>query len=455
METTSPAKTKSTRLAAYTCLVPFERQSFKASLENREKADVLLDQYFQKTGFADQEKRFATTLTYGVLRHWYPLNVLITWGLGEFNDIKTVPAPSSQKQRLKALDVKLRLVLRVGLYQLFFMDSVPDYAAVTSSLELADQLKLPAKLKKQCHAILSNAANDTNFSPLKQALGALPLWPESWLSMLGRQFDTSSIQQMAETCNVPPGGIGIRINTLKVSISDYKQMLQDTGISFEISEAIPEWLWISNLSGSPTQLPGFDSGHVYIQDLSSVKASVLLSPKPGERVLDVCAAPGSKTTHMAALMQNQGRIIALESSERRSKQLVENCKRLGVENVEVLVCDALTWQPENPEGFDRILVDAPCSGSGTIRHQPDGLLQWRNDQVEGYCATQSALLEKVAVFLKPGGTLVYSTCSLDSRENQDVVNLFLKQHPALTCKQMDVSVITHQQDGFFAALIQK
>jgi 16S rRNA (cytosine967-C5)-methyltransferase len=201
-------------------------------------------------------------------------------------------------------------------------------------------------------------------------------------------------------------------------------------------------------------LASFRDGWFYIQDSSTLLAVCKLGPQPGETILDFCAAPGGKTTFIAQLMNNQGRIIAHDVSEERLKWIQENCARLGVTCVETILPSTLNLQPST--GFDRILVDAPCSNTGVMRRRVD--LRWRiqPEEIERLRAAQLDLLQQAATQLKPGGVLVYSTCSLEPEENQEVVKQFLSEHAGFKLKgERELLPFIDGVDGAYVAWMKK
>jgi 16S rRNA (cytosine967-C5)-methyltransferase len=201
-------------------------------------------------------------------------------------------------------------------------------------------------------------------------------------------------------------------------------------------------------------LASFRDGWFYIQDPGTLLAVVQLGPQPGETILDFCAAPGGKTTFIAQLMNNQGRIVAQDVSEERLKWIQENCQRLGVTCVETILSSALNPQPST--GFDRILVDAPCSNTGVMRRRVD--LRWRiqPEEIERLRAAQLDLLKQAAIQLKPGGVLVYSTCSLEPEENGEVVKQFLSDHADFKLEsERELLPFVDNVDGAFAAALVK
>lgn len=425
------------RKTAFEILLRFEKGG-----ANRLKADSLIQQ-----AAPEADRPFVTALAMGTLRHWLRLD---EW-------IKHLTHRS-----LKQIDPNVRVLLRMGLFQLYGLHQVPAYAAINTTVELARQLKQSDKTVKFINAVLREAqrrleaggfvvpAWDENpEAHLLRAYG----WPEAFTQRLLKQFGAATLMAMAQAAQ-HPAPLTLRVNTLKTALEGYTALLNEVGIPYDTLPDLPEGILLSGFSGSPRQLPGYEEGLFYVQDPASMAVSLLLNPDADETVLDLCAAPGSKSTHMAALMCNTGRITAIEPKAERAKLLRENLDRLGVRNTNVREANALTLELPD-EQYDKVLVDAPCSGSGTLRRHPEILLQLRKPDLSQYTHLQGALLEKGFALLKPGGRLVYSTCSILDAENAQVVSAFLKKHPDAVLESQEQKPITDTSDGFYMALLRK
>jgi 16S rRNA (cytosine967-C5)-methyltransferase len=433
------------RKSAFEVLLRFDRGG-----ATRLKADSLIQDALAvgaKT-LSETDRGFVRALVMGTLRHWLRLDEWMKLLTG---------------RPLKNMTPPVRVLLRMGLFQLYGMAHVPAYAAIDTTVELAKALKVSPKTVKFINAVLregQRALTDNRFDPpspsesfsrhLLMAYG----WPEAFVTLLKEQYADDAILEMARVSQ-SPAPLFVRVNTLAISPADYRAQLAQVSVACSAPDPeAPESLRIEGWSGSPRSLPGYDTGWFYVQDPSSVWASRFLGPAPGEHVLDLCAAPGSKTTHMATLMENQGRITAIEPKKDRLLLLKENLARLGVENTETVQADGLEFQSEAVL-YDRVLVDAPCSGTGTLRRHPEILLQLKKTDFSSYFEQQSALLAKGFACLKPGGILVYSTCSLLRAENHDVVAAFLKAHPDAILAAEEQRLITENNDGFYAARLRK
>ena len=453
MAKTVVSKTNDTpRKLAFEVLCQFERTGAE-----RLKADLLIQEALSGQGetLSDKDRGFTYALVMGTLRHWQRLDAWIML---------------LTKRKLKQLTPQVRVLLRLGMFQLYGMSQVPAYAALNTTVNLAKSVKQSPKTVGFINAVLRETqrrlegegfAIPTPEKNLVQHMLWTYGWPEVLAQKLQAHYPPADLLSMAQAAETPSAGLSIRVNTLKTTPSAYQALLTTAGWdSIQPDESLPEALTIPGFSGSPRQLPGYEDGLFYIQDVASMWVSRLLDPQPGERILDMCAAPGSKTTHMAALMNNQGVITALDPKPERLALLQENLNRLQISIVETEVADAREWQATAPEGttstrYDRVLVDAPCSGSGTLRKHPEILLHLRKLELSSFTQQQTALLNRAFKHLKPGGTLVYSTCSILPIENNLLVARFLEKHPQAQLTHEEQRLLSKNTDGFYAARIFK
>jgi len=359
-------------------------------------------------------------------------------------------------------------ILRMGVYQLEFTERIPAYAAVNESVNLARKFG-HAGVAKLVNAVLRNYQRKREEIKFPEdgidylaTFYSFPEWLiEKWLIYFGRE----SVEKLCEYFNRKPD-FGFRINTLKCSKDEIENYFKDKKIAFRVGNYGDDYYYLEG----PVDLEELEllqAGKIYIQDESSLLAARLLDPQPGEMVLDLCAAPGGKSTYIASKMQNEGRIIAVDRTAEKLKRLKENCQRLGAQIVEFEQADGLTFRAEPA---DRILVDAPCSGSGVLNRNADARWQKKEKDLERLAALQLALLENAVKLLKPKGVLIYSTCSIMPEENQKAIEKFLKEHPEI--KMVDAASIVsnaltteegylrtlpflHNMDGAFAVRLEK
>jgi 16S rRNA (cytosine967-C5)-methyltransferase len=325
----------------------------------------------------------------------------------------------------------LQVLLRLGLYQLFWLDRIPDHAGVSETVELAKRFGCGPQAGF-VNALLRGCLRERD--TLRRALLDLkatqvavgyshPAWLcERWHKLWGED----ALRQLLDWNNTPPR-TWARANLLRTSRQGLLDLWAEEGVQF--TPHTPEWagdLLVGELD-SPrpvAKLGSFRRGCFYVQDASTLLAPRTLNPQPGEAVLDFCAAPGGKTTLLAQLMQNQGRILAHDTDPQRLAMLRDNCLRLGATCVEPITPGELNAE-SCPRVFDRVLVDAPCSNTGVMRRRVD--LRWRleAEAINRLRAIQTGILGQAALRVRPGGVLVYSTCSLEPEENEEVVRMFL------------------------------
>lgn len=377
--------------------------------------DKLIDSELRSNEFNDFDKALLTEIVNGVLRWQSKLD----WVLNGFFH-----------GNFSKAEVTVRNTLRAALYQILFLDKVPDHAAVNEAVEFMKRVR-GEKAAGLVNGVLRNIIRNKEgiHYPDVQNDAALylstmysyPLWMvRRWMNRFGF-YET---EKLLESQNQKPG-LTLRINTMKTSIEDFMKMFELHNISYERSSYLPMFLRTTNLANiSQTEI--FRRGFFTVQDESAGIASTLLDVKPGERVIDLCSAPGGKTTFFGETMKNQGKIIAVDKYQTRLNLVKTGCERLGITNVEYVAADGSEYAAEQA---DRIIVDAPCSGLGVLAKKPDIKIKREMRDIVDVVKSQEKLMENAAVLLKSGGTLVYSTCTIEPEENFILVKKFLEKHP--------------------------
>ena len=355
----------------------------------------------------------------------------------------------------------VQILLRLGLYQIFWLDRIPPHAAVHATVETAKALRY-ADHAGFINAVLRTALRDESLireglAELKAANPAAGYSHPEWLVQRWQErYGAEQTLKLLEWNN-SPAKVFARANTLKVEPGKLLEFWRSDNLSynFVFNDWLEENLMFELKSHPPIEeMRSFKNGFFYVQDPSTLFAVDLLAPKPGERVLDLCAAPGGKTTYIAQRMKNEGKLVASDSSPDRLELLKENCDRLGVTCVEIAPLSSINPQVTAP--FDRVLVDAPCSNTGVLRRRVD--LRWRAkpEELERLRKEQLILLQQAAGFVKPGGVLVYSTCSLEPEENAGVVEEFLKSSTDFALDESaDLLPMRDGFDGAFAARLTR
>lgn len=399
------------------------------------------------------ERALLTELVYGTLR----MQSTIDYILAHFC-----------KQPLAKLPLNILLILRLGVYQLLFMERIPPSAAVNESVKLArlfghqgtaaltnGLLRNIERQRENIWQLFPSAESQP--AEYLAARFSHPLWlVRRWLA----RFGLAETQALCEFDN-QPAPYALRVNTLRISRAE---LLQRLGAAARPMRWAKDGLILQN-SAALELLP---EGLVYPQQESSMLAAHILQPQPGSRVLDVCAAPGGKTTHMAALMQNRGEILALDLHEHKLQLLRDNAARLGISCIQTRTADSSNLADIAAESFDYVLADAPCSGLGVLRARPDARWRKQENVSEEIAPLALAILQQAADKLKPGGVLLFSTCTISDVENEGNLARFLAANPNFAPMPISESPELfegdfakqllpqrHGLEGFFYARLQK
>jgi 16S rRNA (cytosine967-C5)-methyltransferase len=390
-----------------------------------EFADAILHRAFEQNRFSTLDRALFMEIFYGAIRFRRTLDFLIG------------------KLRAEEPDARTRQALRIGLYQLL-RTRIPQHAAVNETVDTA------GRSRAVVNAVLRRYLREEKelLKTLEDApVGVRLSHPEVLVTRWTGQFGETDTARLCEWNN-DPADILVRVNELKVSVGELMRAGGGEPVEFH-----PLMLKMEKLP-----IPWIVSGLCYVQDPSTLMACELLAPEPGQRVLDACAAPGGKTSYLAQLMKNEGQIVACDVSGERLVRMRENLERLSVTNVEVKRADWLQAPPEQQEmgKFDRILLDAPCSNTGVIRRRVDVRWRLKGDDFTRMPEVQMGLIRNLAGLLKPGGALVYSTCSMEPEENDELVRRVAREAPELKFRKSRRTLpFRDKVDGAFAALFTR
>ncbi|MBQ3415586.1 MAG: 16S rRNA (cytosine(967)-C(5))-methyltransferase RsmB [Clostridia bacterium] len=357
---------------------------------------------------------FVSEIVYGVT----------TWKLSIDEIIKKY-----SQVKLKKISPWIINILRMGIYQIIFLDKVPKSAAVNESVNLAKRYGhkgssnfVNAVLRKIEKTDFEEFNNIQDYKERISKITSMPIWI---VEELLKEKDYDKVELICKNLNLKPN-ISIRINKLKTNKEDLKKELDKRNIKYEegILENFLELSKVKNIENMDL----FKDGYFTIQDESAGFAVEILNPQKGECILDACSAPGGKTTYIAELMENEGKIEAWDIYEHRINLINENAKRLGVDIIKAKINDATIDNNDYKEKFDKILLDVPCLGIGVIKRKPDIKWQRKPEDIEEISKIQFQILENCSRYLKRGGELVYSTCSILKEENEEIINKFLEKH---------------------------
>lgn len=433
--------------------------------DERTTLDALLEEPSAAwSTLARRDRALFNQLVYGVLRWRMRLDAII----GTHSD-----------RPVDRIAPTVLNILRLALFQMRFMDRIPPSAAVNTAVDLARRHKA-SRATGFINALLRGYLRDPDRFQLPDkdqtpvdhlAVGAsLPHWlARRWIERMGLGEATA----LAEAVNrIPP--ITLRCNTLKNGIDDLEAALAGEAERIVPVEGVSDALHLTGLKGPVARMPAFAEGRFAVQDAAAQLVSLMLDPQPGESVLDACAGLGGKTGHLAALMQNRGSIVALDSVDAKLDRLAAEMQRLGATIVSPRRLD-LNDPPATDAlpRFDRILLDAPCSGLGVLRRNPDAKWSTGKRAVTRFADRQLRFLGHLAPVLKPGGVMVYAVCSMEPEENERVIERFLKNHPNFAISRIEAIEATcvhpylnadghfrtfphrHAMDGFFAARLRR
>ncbi|WP_288262091.1 16S rRNA (cytosine(967)-C(5))-methyltransferase, partial [uncultured Prochlorococcus sp.] len=411
-------------------------------------SDYALDKVLKNYQFNPLDIAFITELSFGCIRYRKFLDLWVD---------------HTSKITHKKQPPKLRWLLHIGLYQLLKMDKIPFSAAISTTVEVAKKTDLKG-LSGTVNAILRNASRKLKYeifpklsSDKKERISyleSLPLW---LVNDLYKWLGNSKGENIVKAFNKKPS-IDLRINPLKTDLDKFLKLLHENKIDAEIIKDLNNGITLKSNPRSIKNLPGYSDGLWTIQDRSSQWIAPLLNPEEGEKILDACAAPGSKSTHLAELVNDNAEILAVDRSAKRLKILQSNLERLNLKSVNTLRADARNLIELNPNFksyFDKILLDVPCSGIGTFSRNPDSRWSLSQEKINSLCLIQEKLLESILPLLKKNGTLVYSTCTICPDENNLLIERFIQKNKDLkmVSQKQILPSLDYPGDGFYSAII--
>ncbi len=416
--------------------------------KNASFSNIALDKTLTKYPMLrDIDKRFISALYYGVIERRITLDEIIK---------------KYSSRPVDKLSDAVRQILRMGLYQLLYMDSVPDNAAVNESVILAKDNKNPA-VSGFVNALLRNFIRDGKKLPTKNSkiynLSVEYSCPEWLIEMWLRDYSEDVCLSMLKS-SIGRAPVTARLNTCKFSFDEIVLQLKEEGVSYSVSETVPDCLELFGC-GSIEKLEAYQKGMLHVQDVSCQICVSELDAKPGDTVLDMCSAPGGKTFTIAQIMNDTGKVFAFDLHEKRVNLIKSGAKRLGLDCIEASPNNAKVYNSDLPLA-DKVLCDVPCSGLGVIRRKPEIKYSDRV-QLSGLPSVQYDILETSSRYVKVGGILIYSTCTVLREENDDVVEKFLKEHPEFepvklnrfTDYKQTITPDMFESDGFFISKLRR
>ena len=420
-------------------------------------SNIALDEMIKenKRNLEDRDIGFISEIVYGVTSWKLTIDEIIK----KYSNI-----------RLKKISPWILNILRMGIYQIVFLNKVPNSATVNESVNLAKRYGHKAS-SNFVNAILRKVEKKDYqaFFEIKNPIEriskttSIPVWI---IKELLKENDIEKVEEICKASNLKPK-VEIRINRLKTNIRQLEDLLKEREITFQKGKF--EDFLILEKTKNIEQLDLFRQGYFTIQDEGAGLIAKIVDPKSNEVILDACSSPGGKTTYMAELMDDKGEIIAWDLHSHRIKLVEETAKRLGIHIVKTECQDATIYKEEYKEKFDKILLDVPCLGIGVLKRKPD--IKWRRkpEDIEEITQIQQNILETCAKYLKPKGQLVYATCSIFSEENDKIIDKFLEKNTDFTYSKIDIPNLeknvekmnkiqlyqNEETDGFFMCKLQK
>lgn len=385
-------------------------------------------------GMAERDKSLVTALVYGTVDKKITLDYVIS---------------RLSKIKIKKISKYILIILRMGIYQLMYMDKIPESAAVNESVKLARRYGHSASagfvngvLRSAVKFSIEYPEDKTEYLSVKYSF---PPWLcEKWQKDFGFEFTEDLLKAFGESAPLT-----LRPNVLKITAEELSEKLNGIGISSRVCDGA---VMCSGFDVADNEL--YKNGFYTVQDLSAQQTARILAPKAGDTVIDMCSAPGGKTTHMAELMGNKGKIYAFDVYEHKLELIRKNAERLGISIISAKQADGSKFIPEISKTADKVLCDVPCSGLGIIRRKPE--IKWNREQNSDFTDIQRKILENGAKYLKTGGELVYSTCTIENEENGAVTGAFLEDNKDFE-KLYEKTFYPHtdNSDGFYICKMKR
>lgn len=425
--------------------------------ENGNYSNIAINKHFKNINLNNQDRGLATELIYGVVENKYYLDYIID---------------KLSKIKCKKMNIYVKILLRMGIYQILLLNSISDYAAVNETVSLVK--KYDKRSSGFVNAILRNVIRqkdtigevdikDDKIMYLATKYSYSPWMIKNWINNFSEEFTEDLLEANSEKPSVY-----IRTNTLKISRNELLDKLKAEGIECSIVPIIDEAIRVENLKNiENNQL--FKDGLFTIQDVSSMIVGKVMNPKENSKVLDVCSAPGGKTTHLATLMNNTGKVVSRDIFDHKLKLIQSTVNRLGLTNVDIESFDASILDKNSIDKFDYVLADVPCSGLGIIRRKPE-IKYKAKAELKDLPKIQKNILDNASKYVKVGGTLIYSTCTIQDNENMEVVKEFLDNNnnfKLVPINEVKVDLDNqengylkiypniHDIDGFFIAKLER
>lgn len=420
-------------------------------------SNIVLGLELNKSDLNDKDKALVTEIVYGTLKYKYTIDKILS---------------SYIKKGFDNLDSFVLNILRISIYQIRFLDKVPSFAAVNEAVNLTKK-KSNIGASRLVNGVLRNylRGSDVKYYNAEDDIERLCFeysFTKSLVKLFIRQYGFDCAEEILKGLNYKPD-VTVRVNTLKLTYEEIWQKLIDNGYNIEKGNVAPEAIRIIKGKNIENNLL-FNEGYITVQDESAMLTAPSMDLKANQKVLDLCSAPGGKTTHIAEIMRNTGHVYAYDIHKNKLSLIQENLKRIGITNTTCDVIDATIYTENLFESADRVLMDVPCSGLGIIRKKPE--IKWSKhiNNIISIINTQRKIMENASKYVKKGGVMVYSTCTLNKEENEGNIDWFIESHPEFKMEPVffgkldniryndngSITILPNEyMDGFFIAKIIK
>ncbi|WP_291632754.1 16S rRNA (cytosine(967)-C(5))-methyltransferase RsmB [Clostridium sp.] len=420
-------------------------------------SNIVLGLELNKSDLNDKDKALVTEIVYGTLKYKYTIDKILSRFI---------------KKGFESVDSFVLNILRISVYQIRFLDKIPSFAVVNEAVNLTKKMS-NVGAAQLVNGVLRNYLRDDNapYYNEKNDIERLCFeysFTKALVKLFIKQYGPLQAEEILKGLNYKPD-VTVRVNTLKLTYEEIWEKLIENGYNIEKGYACSDAIRIIRGKNIENNLL-FNEGYITVQDESAMLTALSLSLLPNLEVLDLCSAPGGKTTHIAEIMRNTGHIFAFDLHENKLSLIKQNLNRIGIVNTTCDVMDATIYDPSLLQSADRVLIDVPCSGLGIIRKKPE--IKWSKHikDIENIIQTQRNIMENASKYIKKGGVLVYSTCTLNKEENEGNVDWFIENHPEFKIQPVfygkigninysDVGYATilpnEYMDGFFIAKIIK
>ncbi len=413
-----------------------ERNYILKILEDIDKKGLfvnqVLDDYFYVYEFDKQQRSFISKIVYGTIEQRYYIDFAVN---------------SVSKVKVRKMKPVIKYIIRMTAYQILFMDKVPDHAAINEGVKLTKKRKF-FQLTGFVNGVLRSVVREKDtleekidkLKPIEK-LSIRYSFDQEMLKYLMKQYDFKVIEKYLME-SLKTKATAIRVNQTKTNREQLIKELQPVGL-IENGHILKDSLYITEY-GKITDLEAFKKGLFQVQDESSTLVGIISNIKEGVKVLDVCAAPGGKATHISDLLNGSGEVVACDISEHKVLKINENIQRLGLNNIKTKLLDASIYNKEYNNAFDIVITDVPCSGLGIIRSKPDIKFNMNYSKIESLIELQQKIIQNVSTYVNSGGTLVYSTCTINKEENESQVKKFLDNNNDFELIDISKEIDTYQ-----------